>query len=218
AVTPPVVEAHPEREAVTSIQRIPGEVFTEAERSEEPAPTGLTGAPIPSAPAPQEDYDRRGSRGRRDRDRRGKKPKIPSFESKSHEPRLDERTYTGLEVLPGESLAKLARRVEREPERGSEELEKNASLGAVAEEPPAPVEIDAASQSPSPIPPEVTEGGIATKESNVREDVARVTEAPEVHTTESAPTKEAQESDQETSSSARITERTDRYQFAHRSS
>src|SRR5262249_40384820 len=92
------------------------------------------------------------------------------------------------------------------------------SLGAVAEEPPAPVEIDAASQSPSPIPPEVTEGGIATKESNVREDVARVTEAPEVHTTESAPTKEAQESDQETSSSARITERTDRYQFAHRSS
>src|SRR5262249_15781023 len=90
--------------------------------------------------------------------------------------------------------------------------------GAVAEEPPTPAETDAASQSPSPIPPEISEGGIATAEPSVHEDAARVSGAPEAHTTESASPKEAQESDQEAPSSARITERTDRYQFAHRSS
>src|SRR5262245_58972728 len=215
---PPTVPASPEFTAElpipTGIQPIPGEVFSEAERPES-SPTGLAG---PSGPAAHEDFDRRGGRGRRDRDRRGKKPKIPSFESKSYEPRPDERTYTGLEVLPGESLAKLALRVEHEPERGSEELEKNASLGALAEEPPTPAETDAASRSPSPIPPETNEGGIATAEPSVHEDAARVSGAPEAHTTESASPKEAQESDQEAPSSARITERTDRYQFAHRSS
>src|SRR5262249_7478787 len=83
----------------------------------------------------------------RDRDRRGKKPKIPSFESKSYEPRQDDRSYSSsLEALPGESLAKLSRRFEpeAEPQTQSQPLtevdleDKNASLGAVAEEPPPP--------------------------------------------------------------------------------
>src|SRR5881296_1565211 len=87
----------------------------------------------PVAPSSgQEDYDRRGPR-RRDRDRRGKKPKIPSFESKSYEPRPDDRGFGSIEVLPGESLAKYSRRPETEPH------------------PPAEVE-SAAQEHPGPTP------------------------------------------------------------------
>src|SRR5437016_5459141 len=67
--------------------------------------------------------------------------KIPSLESKSYEPRPDDRTYgTGsIEVLPGESLAKYSRRHGPEAGGGENALEdKNAPLGAVAEEAPVP--------------------------------------------------------------------------------
>jgi len=217
AAAPASPEFAAEQPISTGIQPIPGEVFTEGERPEPASPIGLAG---PSGSGSHEDFDRRGGRGRRDRDRRGKKPKIPTFETKSYESRQEERTYTGLEVLPGESLAKLARRVEREPEPKPQprELEKNASLGAVAEEASPPAETDAAPESTSPIPPEISEGGVATEPSIARQDVAPVSEAPELHATESGAAKDAQELDQDPPSSARISERSDRYQFAHRSS
>jgi Rne/Rng family ribonuclease len=151
--------------------------------------------------APQhEDYRRHDRGGRRDRDRRGKKPKIPSFESKSYESRQDERGYaTGpLEVLPGESLAKHSRHAEPEhvePE-GIPGEKKNAPLGAVAEEvrednaPPAPDEPEPP-MIPAPAANEVIERGNEA-ETEQQEDTP--------------------------SSSARITDRSDNYNFAHRSS
>src|SRR5262245_44230704 len=122
---------------VSTIQPLPGEVL-----SEERPPAGTS----PVSAGPSDDYERRGGRGRRDRDRgdrdrdrdrdrRGKKPKIPSFESKSYEPRSDDRPYGTLAALPGESLAKLSRR----PDASPETEDPDARLGAVAEEaPPAP--------------------------------------------------------------------------------
>src|SRR6266571_3815341 len=110
------------------------EVFVE---EEERPHASVAGPPI------VHDEFGRGGRGRRDRDRRGlKKPKIPSFESKSYETRPDDRTYSSsLAVLPGESLAKVSRRADTEVTE-----DKNAPLGAVREEPPpvmetAPAEI-----------------------------------------------------------------------------
>ena len=123
---------------------------------------------MPSPPGGVErSYDSRDPR-RKDRDRRGgKKPKIPSFESKSYEPpKPDDRTYgSSIEVLPGESLAKY-RRSEPQP------------LETVAEE-PLPIE-EAAPKF---------------------EDAAR------------------KDGDEENPSpSARITDRSDNFQLAHRSS
>jgi Rne/Rng family ribonuclease len=193
--------------APTGIQPIPGEVIAEGERLEAPPQTG-------------EGFDRRG-RGRRDRDRRGKKPKIPSFEPRSYEPRpAEERTYGGLEALPGESLAKLSRRTE--PEEGAEpftEGKENASLGAVAEEPPALSAAPEQEQS-SPVAPTVSEaiseGGV-TAEPAAKED--ELTSAPESRNPdESRSEDESESNDSPAPSSARITERSDKYQFAHRSS
>jgi Rne/Rng family ribonuclease len=171
AATPEAPEAPPV--SAERVELLPGESLAAA------LPEGAR----PPAP-PREEYVRRdrGDRdrdrdrgGRRDRDRRGKKPKIPSFESKSYEPRSDDRSYrTGpLELMPGESLAKLSRHPEAGP--AAEEIpgeEKNAPLGAVAEEVP---------------PPQVTE------------------EKPE-------------QKNDEGPSSARITDRSDQFPFAHRSS
>src|SRR5689334_21377173 len=92
------VEPPAETPQVSAIQPLPGETLGEGERHQ-------------AAAAGHEEYERRGrdrdrgGRRDRDRDRRGKKPKIPSFESKSYEPpRPDERTYSSkLEALPGES-------------------------------------------------------------------------------------------------------------------
>jgi Rne/Rng family ribonuclease len=143
-------------------------------------------AAAPAGPAGSEEpFDRRGPR-RRDRDRRGKKPKIPSFESKSyeprHEPRFDDRSYgTSIEMLPGESLAKY-RRAESQPEPAPEAHEdKDASPGAVAEEPPSP-----------------SSSAVEAAGEPAAEPAEREEENP--------------------SSSARITDRSDNYQFAHRSS
>src|SRR5262249_11239335 len=123
----PPSESMTEPLSITAIQPLPGEVLSESEAPARPVPPSVPGTraeveaapPIgvsgPFGPAAHEDYDRRGGRGRRDRDRRGKKPKIPSFETKSYESRPEERTYGSLEVLPGESLAKLAKRAEPQP-------------------------------------------------------------------------------------------------------
>src|SRR5262245_41805434 len=84
---PITVEAAPEQAPVSGIQPIPGEVFSEGERPEVPGPSTMA---APAGAGAHDDYDRRGGgRGRRDRDRRGKKPKIPSFEGRSYEPRHD---------------------------------------------------------------------------------------------------------------------------------
>jgi ribonuclease G len=130
-----------ETAAATTI--LPGESISAEGQREGSRP------PAPS-PGPEEPYGR-GPR-RRDRDRRGgKKPKIPSFESKSYESRPHESRrdfgFTGLEALPGESLSKHVHREESEPATNEAETaaekpvdDKDASLGAVAEQtiPPEP--------------------------------------------------------------------------------
>src|SRR6266446_9551378 len=88
---PAPIEEAPEVPAAAIAPPSSPEIVAEAERPQAP-------------PAPvHEDYGRRDRGSRRDRDRRGKKPKIPSFETKSYEPRPDDRTYgTGaIAVLPG---------------------------------------------------------------------------------------------------------------------
>jgi ribonuclease G len=169
-----VAETETEQTVPAAIQS--GEILAETERLE-PAPAGPAGA----GGLTTEDYDRRGGRGRRDRDRRGKKPKIPSFESKAYESRSEERPYTSLEVLPGESLAKLTRRPEPEhqPEKPSAEAvhepapsasgeERNASPGDVAEAPTAPSDSrpepqpQAQPHAESPLPPEIREEGVVS--------------------------------------------------------
>src|SRR5205085_166943 len=142
-----------------------------------------------------------------------KKPKIPSFESKSYEPpRPDDRSYgTGaIEVLPGESLAKHSRRHQHEAGGGENALEdKNAPLGAVAEEAPDPEPEPERQAPPAPvsIPPEVTEGGVVTEATASKPEQRKQQED-----------ESEQKSGEEPSSSARITDRSDKYPFAHRSS
>lgn len=202
ATSPDVQSAEPpsapEPAAVSGIQPIPGETFSE---ERQPAMSGGQG---PGGPSSHEEYDRRREgRGRRDsrdrdsrdRDRRGKKPKIPSFESKSFERGPDDRVYSStLAPLPGESLSKLSRRQETEGRSESEssgaELEKNAQLGAVAEEPP---EAEPRVESAAPA---------SERQENVREE---------------RPSRE-EESTSSESGSARVTDRSDNYHFAHRSS
>jgi Rne/Rng family ribonuclease len=181
-----------------------------------PEITAETEHPQPAPPVLHDDYGRRdrGDRGgRRDRDRRGKKPKIPSFESKSYESRPETRPYaTGpIEVLPGESLAKYSRR----PGQGPIDEDKNAPLGAVAEEAPAPESEQARPPITSPISPEVTEGGVVTDPS-VFQSERQQDDKPADKTHDKSEAKS--ENDEESSSSARITDRSDKYQFAHRSS
>ncbi|HYR42352.1 MAG TPA: ribonuclease E/G, partial [Terriglobia bacterium] len=197
---PAPIEETPEVPAAANLPPPGPEIVAEAERPQTPPP--------PS----HEDYGRRDRGSRRDRDRRGKKPKIPSFESKSYEPRPDDRTYgTGtLEILPGESLAKHSRRHETEAGDGENALEdKNAPLGAVAEEAPAPRPEAERQVPPSTvsIPPEVTEGGVVSEASASTPQQRKEQED-----------KSEQNNDEEPPSSARITDRSDKYPFAHRSS
>jgi len=208
APPPILIEEGVEAPAAAVIPPAAPEIIAEEQRSQ------------PAAPLIHDDYGRRdrGDRGRsRDRDRRGKKPKIPSFETKSYDARPTDRPYAAgpIEVLPGESLAKYSRRPKPEPEPGAGE-DKDARLGAVAEEePPAtPSPIsDFAPPVTAPIPPEVTEGGVVTEASPpTREPLQQQTQAKQA--------KEDDSSDRETEgpSSARITDRSDNYRFAHRSS
>ena len=200
AAPPPVIEEGVEAPAVTIPPVVP-EIMPEAER------------PEPAVPPVHEDYSRRdrGERGRRDRDRRGKKPKIPSFEGKSYEHRISERPYTAgpIEVLPGESLAKYSRRLEPEPEPSIFE-DKDTGLGAVAEE---TTPITPAPPVTALIPPEVTEGGVVTEASPPTREPLK----------EQKPAEQAKESEKfqeenEGPSSARMTDRSDKHPFAHRSS
>jgi ribonuclease G len=215
AVTAPSEPVEPPP-MVTTIQPIPGEVISE-ERQPASASQGTPGS------GSSDDYDRRGGRGRRDRgdrdrdrDRRGgKKPKIPSFESKSYEPRQDDRPYGTLAALPGESLAKLSRR----PEAAPEHEDPDASLGAVAEEPPQAAGGVDTEQEPA--------ARYSSAESRSAEKTESAAAAPErttipgvsgVGSQESSTGKDLEEDDDSGSSSTRITDRSDNYSFAHRSS
>src|SRR5215471_12137851 len=191
--TPVTITEPAEPPVFGAIQPIPGEVLSEGDRSEQ---TASTPAPGPASGI-HDDYDRRAGRGRRDRDRRGKKPKIPSFEGKSYEPRHDDRSFTSLEVLPGESLAKLSRR----PEPEAQDQDKNATLGAVAEEPPPLPEPKIDEPSAPPASPEIEASQAPDKPEPDAADISRDEESDEASP----------------SSSARITDRSDQYQFAHRS-
>jgi Rne/Rng family ribonuclease len=211
-----------------------------------PASEPLDMAPQEGTARPEESYDRRGLRRRdRDRDRRGKKPKIPSFESKVFETR-DERTYGGIEVLPGESLAKYAGRVEPAPESPPEPVEaetivqhlQERAVDSAAESaetvdltpqapPQAPEEIPLRWSEPAlpriaDIPPEVTEGGVATP---VNQPLAQ--EKPPLESVrpadENLPDQPKAEPPQEEKpepppSSARITDRSNDHRMTHRSS
>ena len=210
ASAPVEAEAEEREPAVTTIQPLPGEVISE----ERPA-----GGPSAAAPAAHDEYDRRGGRGRRDRDRRGKKPKIPSFESKSYEPRepREERPYGSiLAPLPGESLAKLSRRTES----GQQEEDKNAPLGAVAEQQP-PVDTSASESSESSMSgaSETSETSEVSHRENVSNALEETFSAPSSETEERSKPEQSEVSEEDASSSnARITDRSDNYKFAHRSS
>jgi ribonuclease G len=208
-------ERPPERPSVTAIQPIPGEVLTESERPESAA------GPGPSAPGggpSGDDFERRGRGGRRDRDRRGKKPKIPSFEGRSYEPRSEERTstsYTSLEVLPGESLAKLSRRGEAEGEAsttaGAPRSEEERITTDVADMPAR----QAALESPSDEQP-----GAHTSSTFDSLDSAPPfsSKSTEEETAEPGSKDDGDPDEAPPSSSARMTDRSDQHKFAHRSS
>jgi ribonuclease G len=190
AAPPPVVVA-PASEAVVEEAELP---------VEEAAPEAATTA-APSAPA-SEEFDRRGPRRRdrdrdrgdrgdrdRDRDRRGgRKPKIPSFESRSFEPRGDV-VYGSIEALPGETLAK------HRHAPAESKAEPIGHEGAVAEEPPA----------------------LGTEASvHVSEDIAARESSAADTGTGSSPTEEP--SEEPPNKSARISDESDNYRFAHRPS
>ena len=175
---------------------------------------------------PEDAYDQPGPR-RRDRDRRGKKPKIPSFESKSYEPRPDERAFGAIEVLPGESLAKYSRRPEAERQRPPAETESGPREPVEKEDRATETTVEAAHTpdatkrdlhsgayeagpvppSTAPIPRELSEGSIGNEAS-----------APIAESETEPENDEKTGSKENPTSTARITDRSDNYRFAHRSS
>ena len=181
------VPSEPPAEAPVSTVILPGETISAPPEGARPAAAAAEPSEEPfggRGPRRREgNRDRDRDRDRGGRDRRGKKPNIPSFESKSSESRLeppkpDERSYSSsIEVLPGESLSKLSHRNEPEP---APSKDKDANPRAAAEEPP-------------PLP----QAQSATREQQ--------------------PAEKSEEKDENPSSSARITDRSDNYQLAHRS-
>src|SRR5262245_43085177 len=177
AVAPAQAEAPVEPPASAVV--LPGETISGTGEGSRPPSVMATSEEFGRGPR-RRDRDRERDRG--GRDRRGKKPNIPSFESKSYEPpKPDDRVYSNnIEVLPGESLSR-TRRGEVEPPVSEDP---DANLGAVAEEPPAVVAEPQAAAEPQP-------------EEKPAEDL---------------------ENNENSSSSARITDRSDNYPLAHRSS
>jgi Rne/Rng family ribonuclease len=88
-------------------------------------------------------------RGGRDRERRGKTPKIPSFETRSYEPRSDEGPFGSIDVIPGESLSKYKN---RPPSQPSPSEPSNVEASSEREEPRTPPQQS--SQAPEPENPE----------------------------------------------------------------
>jgi Rne/Rng family ribonuclease len=162
-----------------------------------------------------DDFDRRGGRRRdRDRDRRGgRKPKIPSFESKTtYEPR-EERSFgsiSSIELLPGETLARITPRQERatasEPAdvRDFKEQLKETGVDASAVEGTVPdLSHDRSRDEATPTPSE---------QSVVPPDAPA-----EPHTSAEKKKNEGADREDTPSSNARISDRSDNRSFAHRS-
>jgi ribonuclease G len=177
-----------------------------------PASESSEAAPRFAITSSEESFDRRGprrrdraDRDRGDRDRRGKKPKIPSFESRSYEPSSDERTFGSIEALPGESLAKHSRRKEaagpRTPEVPEEGKPPLADPAIEAASAPNPRPVDESGISQDVAPGTVAEKGPASPQTNLE-----------------TPSEPDASENGEGSRSARITDRTDNYTLAHRSS
>jgi ribonuclease G len=172
-----------------------------------------------AATTPDESVDRGSQRRRdRDRDRRGKKPRIPSFESKTFEQRPDERTFGSIEVLPGESLAKYARKaIETNESRQPKPAESDVPLADPAIEAasaPNPREVKESGISADVAPGTVAEETVTTAsplESN-RPEVSSSPDEKAVSEPESQPTTQDQGP-----SSARIVDRSGDYKMAHRS-
>src|SRR4030095_6682521 len=89
----------------------------------------------------------------------------------------------------------------RRPEREVQDADKNAALGAVAEEPPPLAETKTDEPSAPPAPPEIEASQGSDKPEPDAADISR----------------DEEPDDAPPSSSARITDRSDQYQFAHRS-
>jgi len=155
-----------------------------------------------------EPFDRRGRRRDRDRDRdrRGKKPKIPSFERgfEGREPR-EERSYGNMgniEVLPGETLARYASRPETPVSNEVKHLKKELEDSGV----------DASA----------IEGTVPDLSRDVSRDEITPTPSPGAVTPPEAPAERPapleSESNEPPASAVRLTDRSDKLNFAHRSS
>jgi ribonuclease G len=133
---------------------LPGETISGTGESSRPSTFAVTTDEFARGPR-RRDRDRDRDRDRGGRDRRGKKPNIPSFESKSFEPpKPDERAYSSnIEALPGESLS----RHRRSGPEGAPVEDPDANLGAVAEEPPSVVEEPQAAAAPPAAEPQPEE-------------------------------------------------------------
>ncbi len=197
---PPIVAIADVKPGIPDISEEPRSVLTESPRSAPPTTS-------------EESFDRRGPR-RRDRDRRGKKPKIPSFEGKTYENREPEgRPFGGLEVLPGESLAKYSRRSEStasEPEpyavspAPSTEPSDAAPRSAGGEDHRTEAsEPSASSAANAGSSEEAVEGAARAEASSALEDLKEESEGKEGN---------------DSTSHARISDRSDNYQLAHRPS
>jgi ribonuclease G len=201
---------------------VPPQIYVSAASAEmtveaAPAPASAEVTPVQSGEVGgrSDDYDRRGGRRRdRDRDRRGRKPKIPSFESKTYEPR-EERSYGpvgNIEVLPGETLARLGTRPE---------------VHATPSEPPSPhdlkpqVEESLTETSFEPSVHEVDDRTPHHVASPTEAEENFKTAAPETSTEQERASESVEESkpqEESPSLNARMTDRSDNRRFAHRSS
>jgi ribonuclease G len=216
--------APPQPAAIASIQHATPSTPEEKPQIEAATPSAEVsqaqiGESVAGSAGRQDDFDRRGGRRRdRDRDRRGRKPKIPSFESKSYEPR-EERSYGSIgniEVLPGETLARLAPRQE---------------VPAATME-PAQIQDFKEQLRDSGVDASAVEGTVPNLSRDVSRDEATPTPSEEaVHPPEAPaeqrqrevgskhePESQSDSADEPSPSSARITDRSDNRSFAHRSS
>jgi ribonuclease G len=166
------------------------------------------------------DRSDRGDRGGRDRDHRGggdrgrdrggrNRPRIPSFEAKTYESREpresrgEDRGYSGIEALPGESLAKYANRPHVMPFSDSESGVSERSAGS------APQDVE-----------EMSEGRSAadTLADAVTEDRENTNTAEEITISQPASATPEESTADEADADARISDRSHERSFAYRPS
>ena len=97
----------------------------------------------------------RGARDRGGRDRRGKTPKIPSFESRTYEPRPDEGPVApgvAIEVIPGETLRKYTNRPPVKPAQSDSAARAEGEQDRPSDHPAPTPEPEATSSPETPEP------------------------------------------------------------------